>query len=146
MAHPAIETLTSAAAIGWYEEGIVAVDLRPDLLLVRPAAVVLATGGYDRALPFAGWDLPGVMTAEGARLLLRRHGVRPGSRAVVVTVDDIGHAAAPASSATPASRSSAWPTAGRRRRSGRDSSTAGARTASPSSPASPAPARTAARA
>lgn len=91
---PGIEAVTAAEAIGWYEEGIVAVDRRPDLLLVRPAAVVLATGGYDRGLPFAGWDLPGVMQAAGALRLWERHGVRPGSRAVVVTAGDHGYDAA----------------------------------------------------
>ncbi len=89
--HAGIETLTAAEAIAWYEEGVLAVDRRPDLLLVRPAAVVLATGGYDRGLPFAGWDLPGVMSAGGAALLLHRYEVAPGSRAVVVTTNDEGH-------------------------------------------------------
>jgi sarcosine oxidase subunit alpha len=92
--HAGIETLTSAEAIAWYEEGVLAVDCRPDLLLVRPTAVVLATGGYERGLPFPGWDLPGVMLAQGAQRLLRRFRVSPGSRAVVLTTDDSGYAAA----------------------------------------------------
>jgi NADPH-dependent 2,4-dienoyl-CoA reductase/sulfur reductase-like enzyme len=29
-------------------------------------ALVIATGSYDRALPFPGWDLPGVVTAGAA--------------------------------------------------------------------------------
>ena len=91
LAHGRIEVLTGAEAVGWYEEGVVAIDRRPDLLLVRPAAAVLATGGYDLGLPFAGWDLPGVMLAAGARRLVHRHGVKPGSRAVVLTTDDVGY-------------------------------------------------------
>ena len=94
LAHDRIEVLTDSEAIGWYEEGVVAIDRRPHLLLVRPAAVVLATGGYDLGLPFAGWDLPGVMLATGALRLLRRYGVKPGSRAVVLTVDDRGYGVA----------------------------------------------------
>jgi D-hydroxyproline dehydrogenase subunit alpha len=43
-------------------------------------AVVLATGGYDRALPFPGWDLPGVLTAGGMQALLKGQRVRAGSR------------------------------------------------------------------
>ncbi|MEE4275044.1 MAG: 2Fe-2S iron-sulfur cluster-binding protein, partial [Thermoleophilia bacterium] len=83
-----LEILTGADAFAWYEEGTVAVDRRPDLLLVDPAAVVLATGGYDTGLPFPGWDLPGVMTATAARRLMSRSGVLPGSRAVILTRDD----------------------------------------------------------
>jgi sarcosine oxidase subunit alpha len=86
-----IELLTNAEAIGWYEEGVVAVDRTPDLLILEPQAVVLATGGYDAGLPFPDWDLPGVMFATAAQRLLDRHGVRPGSRAVVLTADDDGY-------------------------------------------------------
>jgi hypothetical protein len=83
-----LEIVTGADAFAWYEEGTVAVDRRPDLLLVDPAAVVLATGAYDTALPFPDWDLPGVMTATAARRLMSRSGVLPGSRAVILTCDE----------------------------------------------------------
>jgi sarcosine oxidase subunit alpha len=91
VAHKRVEVLTSATVVGWYDEGILAVDCRPDLLLLSPDAVVLASGGYDRGLPFAGWDLPGVMLAAGVQRLLQRYRLRPGSRAVVVTMDDFGY-------------------------------------------------------
>jgi NADPH-dependent 2,4-dienoyl-CoA reductase/sulfur reductase-like enzyme len=45
--------------------------------------LVLATGAYDRQVPFPGWDLPGVMTAGGAQALLKGHGVVAGQRVVV---------------------------------------------------------------
>lgn len=50
---------------------------------LHAARVVLATGAYDRALPFEGWDLPGVYTAGGLQALLKGSGVRAGSRVVV---------------------------------------------------------------
>ncbi|HSL94489.1 MAG TPA: 2Fe-2S iron-sulfur cluster-binding protein [Thermoleophilia bacterium] len=83
-----LEVITGADAFAWYEEGAIAVDRRPDLLLVDPAAVVLATGAYDTGLPFPNWDLPGVMTATAARRLMSRCGVLPGSRVAFVTSDD----------------------------------------------------------
>ncbi|HEU4426496.1 MAG TPA: NAD(P)/FAD-dependent oxidoreductase [Pilimelia sp.] len=45
--------------------------------------LVLATGAYDRPLPFPGWTLPGVLTAGGAQTLLKTMRVRPGDRALV---------------------------------------------------------------
>ncbi|HYO32403.1 MAG TPA: NAD(P)/FAD-dependent oxidoreductase [Nocardioidaceae bacterium] len=45
--------------------------------------LVVATGAYDRQIPFPGWDLPGVMTAGGAQALLKGHGVRAGERVLV---------------------------------------------------------------
>ena len=50
---------------------------------VVAAALVLCPGGYDRQLPVAGWDLPGVMAAGGVQALLKGHGSLAGRRAVV---------------------------------------------------------------
>jgi NADPH-dependent 2,4-dienoyl-CoA reductase/sulfur reductase-like enzyme len=46
-------------------------------------ALVLATGAYDRALPFPGWDLPGVVTAGAAQALAKGQGVAVGDRVIV---------------------------------------------------------------
>jgi thioredoxin reductase len=53
------------------------------LRTVTARRLVLATGAYDRQVPFPGWDLPGVMTAGGAQALLKGHGVVAGRRVVV---------------------------------------------------------------
>jgi NADPH-dependent 2,4-dienoyl-CoA reductase/sulfur reductase-like enzyme len=45
--------------------------------------VVLATGAYDRQIPFPGWTLPGVYTAGAAQALLKGQGVIVGRRVVV---------------------------------------------------------------
>jgi NAD(P)H-nitrite reductase large subunit len=45
--------------------------------------VVVATGAVDRAVPFPGWTLPGVITAGGAQNLMKSQGVLPGRRVVV---------------------------------------------------------------
>ncbi|SEQ62402.1 (2Fe-2S)-binding protein [Microlunatus flavus] len=50
---------------------------------VTATALVLCPGGYDRQLPVAGWDLPGVMAAGGVQALLKGHGSLAGRRAVV---------------------------------------------------------------
>lgn len=50
---------------------------------VRSRTVIVATGAYDRQLPFPGWTLPGVFTAGGAQALLKGHGVVVGERVVV---------------------------------------------------------------
>ncbi|HEX4725551.1 MAG TPA: FAD-dependent oxidoreductase [Pseudonocardiaceae bacterium] len=51
--------------------------------VLRADAVLIATGAYDRVLPFPGWDLPGVMTVGGAQSLLKGSRVLPGRRIVV---------------------------------------------------------------
>jgi sarcosine oxidase, subunit alpha len=62
--------------------------------LVRAREVVLATGAIERPLVFPGNDRPGIMLASAAHTFLNRYGVRPGSRAVLVTATDEAYAAA----------------------------------------------------
>ena len=50
---------------------------------VRARAVLLATGAYERQLPFPGWTLPGVVGAGGAQAMLKAGLVLPGKRVVV---------------------------------------------------------------
>ena len=45
--------------------------------------IILATGAYDRTLPFPGWDTPGSMTPGAAQSLLKGHDVIAGKRIIV---------------------------------------------------------------
>ena len=83
-----VEIVQPAVAAGLYEGGLVPVYVGNDMLRVRAAEVVLATGRIEQPLVFSGNDLPGVMLAEGARRLLHQFRLAPGRRAVVVGVDD----------------------------------------------------------
>lgn len=47
---------------------------------LRAPRLLVATGAYDRQLPFPGWDLPGVLTIGGLQALLKGGGVTAGSR------------------------------------------------------------------
>ncbi len=40
--------------------------------------LIVATGAYDRPVPFPGWTLPGVLTAGGAQTLVKMQRVLPG--------------------------------------------------------------------
>ena len=56
---------------------------RQEVGAVDARTVILATGAFDRPLPFPGWTLPGVMTGGGAQSLVKGQGVLPGRRVVV---------------------------------------------------------------
>ncbi|MDQ0383994.1 thioredoxin reductase [Streptomyces sp. DSM 42143] len=47
---------------------------------LRAPRLLVATGAYDRQLPFPGWDLPGVLTVGGLQALLKGGGVAAGRR------------------------------------------------------------------
>jgi NADPH-dependent 2,4-dienoyl-CoA reductase/sulfur reductase-like enzyme len=47
---------------------------------LRTSTLLLATGAYDRPVPFSGWTLPGVLTAGGAQAMVKIQQVYPGDR------------------------------------------------------------------
>ncbi|MGO2748560.1 MAG: FAD-dependent oxidoreductase [Pseudoclavibacter sp.] len=51
--------------------------------MLRPDAIVVATGAHDRTLPFPGWDLPGVFTGGAAQALAKSERVAIGRDVVV---------------------------------------------------------------
>lgn len=46
--------------------------------------LIIATGAFDRVIPFPGWTLPGVFTVGGAQIALKAQGVAIGQRTVFV--------------------------------------------------------------
>ncbi len=50
---------------------------------VHAGALLLATGAYEKVLPFPGWTLPGVITAGAAQAMLKGTLVLPGRTVVV---------------------------------------------------------------
>jgi sarcosine oxidase subunit alpha len=89
-----VEILAPATAIGIFEAGLVPVAYGTLLLKFRAHEIVVASGVVEQPLVFPGNDLVGVMLPDGARRLVNQWSLLPGRRAVVLTVDDRGHAAA----------------------------------------------------
>jgi D-hydroxyproline dehydrogenase subunit alpha len=58
-------------------------ERRPAARTVRAQTALVATGAFDRHVPFRGWTLPGVMAVGGAQSLLKGSGLAPGRRIVV---------------------------------------------------------------
>ncbi len=50
---------------------------------LRARSLLLATGAYDRVLPFPGWTLPGIIGAGALQGMLKHHGILPGRRVVL---------------------------------------------------------------
>lgn len=58
-------------------------ERRPEACTVHARTALVATGAFDRHVPFRGWTLPGVMAVGGAQSLLKGSGLAPGRRVVV---------------------------------------------------------------
>jgi NADPH-dependent 2,4-dienoyl-CoA reductase/sulfur reductase-like enzyme len=73
--------LHTAAWGAFGEDVALARDGRSEL--VRPAAVIVATGAIERAVPFPGWDRPGVVAPGALQRLLKVARVVPNGPIVV---------------------------------------------------------------
>lgn len=93
-AHPAIRVWCDTVCTGLFEDNWLALSRVDRLWRLRAGRVVLATGGIDQIVLFRNNDLPGILTAGGARRLMHLFGVRPGRRAVVFAATPDGYAVA----------------------------------------------------
>jgi sarcosine oxidase subunit alpha len=91
---PGVEVIAPGRALGIWEGGLVPVDAGNVLYRYRAEQIVVATGAIEQPLVFPGNDLVGVMLPEAVRRLVDDWAIRPGRRAVVVTVDENGREAA----------------------------------------------------
>jgi sarcosine oxidase subunit alpha len=89
-----VEVLAPATAIGLFEYNLVPVQVGNLLLKLRADTVVVAAGSIEQPLVFPGNDLIGVVLPEAVRRFVNYWSIKPGERAVVVTADDRGLAAA----------------------------------------------------
>lgn len=95
-----IEVLTDSVVTGRYDHNWVAILQRSHpgvterLIKARAKTLVAAVGTIERPYVFEGNDLPGVTLSTGVRRLLNLHAVRPGDRAVVLSANSPGDAAA----------------------------------------------------
>ncbi|MEU4606589.1 FAD-dependent oxidoreductase [Kribbella sp. NPDC023972] len=88
-AHPRITRLAETSVWAfeqgkrlWAQRGA-ADGVGREVFAIDAKAVVLATGAYDRVLPFPGWDLPGVYSAGAAQALAKGQRVAVGKRVIV---------------------------------------------------------------
>jgi sarcosine oxidase subunit alpha len=91
---PTVRVLTGASCEGLFADNWLAIVQDRRLYKLRASRVVLATGAIEQPIIFRNNDLPGIMYGSAAQRLLRLYGVRPGTRAVVLTANDFGYGAA----------------------------------------------------
>jgi ferredoxin len=80
--------------VGAFADGVVGVVRKGEYTLVRPRALLVAAGAREKALAFAGSDLPGVYGAGAFQTLVNRDLVKPSSRLLIVGGGNVGLIAA----------------------------------------------------
>jgi sarcosine oxidase, subunit alpha len=89
-----VEVVAPATALGVWEGGLVPIDAGNVLYRYRAKRIVVATGTVEQPLLFPGNDLVGVVLPQAVSRLIDDWALKPGERAVVVTVDENGRDAA----------------------------------------------------
>lgn len=86
-----IEILTETTVVGMFEDGVISVLHKEDeYYKIKPTAVIVATGAYEKALAFPNNDLPGIYGAGAVQTLMNVHGVKPGDKVLMVGAGNIG--------------------------------------------------------
>jgi sarcosine oxidase subunit alpha len=89
--HNNVEILTETSVVGMFEDGVVSVVHKEDnYYKIKPKAVIVATGAYEKSLAFPNNDLPGIYGAGAVQTLMNVHGVKPGERVLMVGAGNIG--------------------------------------------------------
>ncbi|MEL7647177.1 MAG: NAD(P)/FAD-dependent oxidoreductase [Sedimentibacter sp.] len=86
-----VEILTDTTVVGMYEDGTVtALHKEDNYFKIKPEAVVVATGAFEKALAFPNNDLPGIYGAGAVQTLMNVYGIKPGDKVLMVGAGNIG--------------------------------------------------------
>ncbi len=86
-----VEVLTETTVVGMFEDGVITVlHKENDYYKIKPKAVVIATGAFEKSLAFPNNDLPGIYGAGAVQTLMNVHGVKPGNKVLMVGAGNIG--------------------------------------------------------
>ncbi len=85
-----VSILLNTRALGLLDDGRMALMQNGTLQKHKAKKVVLATGAKENAFAFAGWTLPGVMTAGAAQTFCNVHGTLVGKNILMVGSGNVG--------------------------------------------------------
>src|SRR5208282_5982905 len=81
---------TDSPVVGVFQDGMVGVLKQGHFTVVRPKSMLVAAGAREKALAFAGADLPGVYGAGAFQTLVNRDLVKPSRRLFIVGGGNVG--------------------------------------------------------
>jgi len=78
-----VEIIQSAIVWAAFSADEIAATIQGIPHVIRPRQLIIAAGAYERAVPFPGWTLPGVMTTGAGQTLAKSYQVIPGQKVLV---------------------------------------------------------------
>ena len=80
----------NSTVMGLYQDKEVVIKTGDAIAHVKGDAVIIATGAAENMVTFPGWTLPGVIGAGAAQTMMNLHGVKPGSRILMLGSGNVG--------------------------------------------------------
>ena len=85
-----IHKFFGATVTGLYMDKEIVVQIGDAMYHYKGDAIIVATGAAENMVHFDGWTLPGVIGAGAAQTMMNLHGIRPGSRILMVGTGNVG--------------------------------------------------------
>lgn len=75
---------------GFTDDGDIVLNKVGEIEFIKSKAIILATGGIEKGLPFKNWTIAGVMTAGCAQTFANVHGIKVGQEVLVIGSGNVG--------------------------------------------------------
>jgi len=85
-----IDVLLGATAMGIYEDGTVTMLYKGEVRKIIPKKTIIATGAFEKYLPFENNDIPGIFGAGAVQTLMNIYGVIPAEKVLMIGSGNIG--------------------------------------------------------
>lgn len=80
----------NSTVIGLYQDKEVVVKKDDKITHYKADSIIIATGAAENMVTFPGWTLPGVIGAGAAQTMMNLHGVKPGSKVLMLGSGNVG--------------------------------------------------------
>ena len=85
-----VDVELNSTVIGMYQDKEIVVKKGEEIFHYKGDAIIIATGAAENMVTFDGWTLPGVIGAGAAQTMMNLHGVKPGSRILMLGSGNVG--------------------------------------------------------
>lgn len=85
-----VKVVLNATVCGMYQDKEITVRIGDEIHHFKGDSIIIATGAAENMVTFPGWTLPGVIGAGAAQTMMNLHGVKPGSRILMLGSGNVG--------------------------------------------------------
>ncbi|WP_129407871.1 FAD-dependent oxidoreductase [Marinitoga lauensis] len=85
-----IDLYLNSMVMGYYEDGVITALVNNKMEKFIPKKVIIATGAFEKSIPFENDDLPGVFGAGAVQTLMNVYGILPGKDVLMIGSGNIG--------------------------------------------------------